>query len=150
MTILKSQIKSDDFDFLKNKKQLNIDLNLTLKAVNLSMDGGGEKLKERHESRGKMLPRERVSKLLDPESGFLEVGLTAGYNMYNNDDIISEVREVQEQNYALEEKIDKLTKLVEGLQAQLGNEVDALAKLQMPNFEESMDALEKLTIRKGA
>ena len=70
--------------------------------------------------------------------------------MYNNDDIISEVREVQEQNYALEEKIDKLTKLVEGLQAQLGNEVDALAKLQMPNFEESMDALEKLTIRKSA
>ena len=70
--------------------------------------------------------------------------------MYNNDDIISEVREVQEQNYALEEKIDKLTKLVEGLQAQLGNEVDALAKLQMPNFEESMDALKKLTIRKGA
>ena len=69
--------------------------------------------------------------------------------MYNNDDIISEVREVQEQNYALEEKIDKLTKLVEGLQAQLGNEVDALAKLQMPNFKESMDAFEKLTIRKN-
>ena len=84
MTILQSQIKSDDPDFLKNKKQLNIDLDLTLKAVNLAMDGGGEKLKERHENRGKMLPRERVSKLLDPESGFLEVGLTAGYNMYNN------------------------------------------------------------------
>ena len=49
--------------------------------------------------------------------------------MYNNEDIISEVREVQEQNYALEEKVDMLTKLVEGLQAQLGNEVDALAKL---------------------
>ena len=69
--------------------------------------------------------------------------------MYNNDDIISEVREVQEQNYALEEKIDKLTKLVEGLQAQLGNEVDSLAKLTMPNFKESMDAFEKLTIRKN-
>jgi 3-methylcrotonyl-CoA carboxylase beta subunit len=85
MTILQSQIKSDDPDFLKNKKQLNIDLDLTLKAVNLAMDGGGEKLKERHENRGKMLPRERVSKLLDPESGFLEIGLTAGYNMYNNE-----------------------------------------------------------------
>ena len=85
MTILQSQIKSDDPDFLKNKKQLNIDLDLTLKAVNLAMDGGGEKLKERHENRGKMLPRERVSKLLDPESGFLEVGLTAGYNLYNNE-----------------------------------------------------------------
>ena len=49
--------------------------------------------------------------------------------MYNNDDIISDVREVQEQNYALEEKVDMLTKLVEGLQAQLGKEVDALAEL---------------------
>ena len=73
--------------------------------------------------------------------------------MYNNDDIISEVREVQEQNYALEEKIDKLTKLVEGLQAQLGNEVDSLAKLtklEDANFGKAMDAFEKLTIRKGA
>ncbi len=70
--------------------------------------------------------------------------------MYNNDDIISDVREVQEQNYVLEEKVDMLTKLVEGLQSQLGIEVDALAKLQMPNFEESMDAFEKLTINKGA
>jgi hypothetical protein len=49
--------------------------------------------------------------------------------MYNNDDIISDVREIQEQNYALVEKVDKLTKLVEGMQAQLGIEVDALAKL---------------------
>ena len=49
--------------------------------------------------------------------------------MYNNDNIISDVREVQEQNHVLEEKVDMLTKLVEGLQAQLGNEVDALAKL---------------------
>ena len=69
--------------------------------------------------------------------------------MFNNDDIISEVREVQEQNYVLEEKIDKLTKLVEGLQAQLGNEVDALAKLEKTNFKESIDILNNLTITKG-
>lgn len=70
--------------------------------------------------------------------------------MYNNDDIISEVREVQEQNYALEEKIDKLTKLVEGLQAQLGNEVDSLAKLtklENANFKESIDILNKLKVK---
>ena len=67
--------------------------------------------------------------------------------MYNNDDIISEVREVQEQNYVLEEKIDKLTKLVEGLQAQLGNEVDALAKLEKTNFKESIDILNKLKVK---
>ena len=69
--------------------------------------------------------------------------------MYNNDDIISEVREVQEQNYVLEEKIDKLTKFVEGLQAQIGNEVDSLAKLEKTNFKESIDILNNLTITKG-
>lgn len=69
--------------------------------------------------------------------------------MYNNDDIISEVREVQEQNYILEEKIDKLTKFVEGLQAQLGNEVDSLAKLEKTNFKESIDILNNLTIKRG-
>ena len=69
--------------------------------------------------------------------------------MYNNDDIISEVREVQEQNYVLEEKIDKLTKFVEGLQAQLGNEVDSLAKLEKTNFKESIDILNNLTIKRG-
>ena len=70
--------------------------------------------------------------------------------MYNNDDIISEVRDVQEQNYALEEKSDKLTKLVEGLQAQLGNEVDSLAKLtklENANFKESIDILNKLKVK---
>ena len=69
--------------------------------------------------------------------------------MYNNDDIISEVREVQEQNYILEEKIDKLTKFVEGLQAHLGNEVDSLAKLEKTNFKESIDILNNLTIKRG-
>ena len=67
--------------------------------------------------------------------------------MFNNDDIISEVREVQEQNYVLEEKIDKLTKFVEGLQAQLGNEVDSLAKLEKTNFKESIDILNKLKVK---
>ena len=84
MTILKSQIKSDDPNFIKNREQLNVDNELTLKAVYLAMDGGGKKLKERHENRGKMLPRQRVIKLLDPESSFLEIGLTAGYEMYDD------------------------------------------------------------------
>ena len=59
------------------------------------------------------------------------------------------MREVQEQNYILEEKIDKLTKFVEGLQAQLGNEVDSLAKLEKTNFKESIDILNNLTIKRG-
>ncbi|ANT59377.1 methylcrotonoyl-CoA carboxylase [Salipiger sp. CCB-MM3] len=44
--------------------------------------GGGQKARERHVSRGKMLPRERLANLLDPGSPFLEVGATAAHGMY--------------------------------------------------------------------
>ena len=44
--------------------------------------GGGERSRTRHLSRGKMLPRDRVAGLLDPGSGFLEVGATAGHGLY--------------------------------------------------------------------
>ena len=36
--------------------------------------GGNEKSRERHTARGKLLPRDRVMRLLDPGSPFLEVG----------------------------------------------------------------------------
>src|SRR5210317_2336854 len=84
MTILKSNIKPDSSEFLFNKKKLDLDLKLILKAVDQAIDGGGKKLKDRQKKRGKMLPRERVSKLLDPGSFFLEIGLTAGFDMYEN------------------------------------------------------------------
>ena len=45
--------------------------------------GGGEKARERHRSRGKMLPRRRVAGLLDPGSPFLEIGATAAHGLYD-------------------------------------------------------------------
>jgi len=53
-------------------------------AAEAARMGGGEKSRARHESRGKMLPRRRVANLLDPGSPFLEVGATAGHDMYDN------------------------------------------------------------------
>ncbi|MFL6088793.1 MAG: acyl-CoA carboxylase subunit beta [Aeromicrobium sp.] len=47
--------------------------------------GGPEAARERHVSRGKLLPRERVDRLLDPGSPFLEVGALAAYGMYDGD-----------------------------------------------------------------
>jgi len=44
--------------------------------------GGPEKHRERHVSRGKLLPRERVERLLDPGSPFLEIGQLAACDMY--------------------------------------------------------------------
>ena len=45
--------------------------------------GGGEKSRARHESRGKMLPRQRVANLLDPGSPFLEIGAMAAHGLYD-------------------------------------------------------------------
>ncbi|MEO0588918.1 MAG: carboxyl transferase domain-containing protein, partial [Pseudomonadota bacterium] len=47
--------------------------------------GGPERSRERHVSRGKLLPRERVERLLDPGSPFLEVGQLAANGMYEGD-----------------------------------------------------------------
>ena len=47
--------------------------------------GGTEKHRERHTSRGKLLPRERVERLLDPGSPFLEIGQLAACDMYEGE-----------------------------------------------------------------
>ena len=46
--------------------------------------GGSEKARERHTSRGKLLPRERVERLLDPGSAFLEIGQLAATGLYDD------------------------------------------------------------------
>ena len=45
--------------------------------------GGGEKAVERHRSRGKMTARERVDRLLDPGSAFLELNALAAWELYD-------------------------------------------------------------------
>ncbi|MGX0902132.1 3-methylcrotonyl-CoA carboxylase beta subunit [Roseovarius sp. MBR-79] len=52
-------------------------------AAASAAEGGGERARERHVSRGKMLPRDRVAGLLDPGSPFLEVGATAAHGLYD-------------------------------------------------------------------
>ena len=47
--------------------------------------GGNEKSRERHTSRGKLLPRERVERLLDPGSPFLEVGQLMANGLYGDE-----------------------------------------------------------------
>jgi 3-methylcrotonyl-CoA carboxylase beta subunit len=47
--------------------------------------GGNEKSRERHTARGKLLPRERVERLLDPGSPLLEIGQLAAGGMYEGE-----------------------------------------------------------------
>ena len=47
--------------------------------------GGPERLRERHTARGKLLPRDRVLRLIDPGSPFLELSQLAAYGLYSGD-----------------------------------------------------------------
>jgi 3-methylcrotonyl-CoA carboxylase beta subunit len=47
--------------------------------------GGPERARERHVSRGKLLPRERVERLLDPATPFLELSALAGNGLYDDE-----------------------------------------------------------------
>jgi 3-methylcrotonyl-CoA carboxylase beta subunit len=47
--------------------------------------GGSSAARERHLSRGKLLPRERVNRLLDPGAPFLEIGALAACEMYDGE-----------------------------------------------------------------
>jgi 3-methylcrotonyl-CoA carboxylase beta subunit len=47
--------------------------------------GGPEQHRERHVARGKLLPRDRVERLLDPGAPFLEIGQLVANGMYEGD-----------------------------------------------------------------
>jgi 3-methylcrotonyl-CoA carboxylase beta subunit len=49
------------------------------------VQGGGERAKLRHTSRGKLFVRDRINLLLDSGSPFLELSQLAGHDMYGDD-----------------------------------------------------------------
>ncbi len=83
MAVLQSQISTRDDGFADNTDALKGALGEVAAAVDAARAGGGEKSRARHLSRGKLLPRDRVERLLDPGAPFLEVGATAAHEMYD-------------------------------------------------------------------
>ncbi|ODS64945.1 MAG: methylcrotonoyl-CoA carboxylase [Arenimonas sp. SCN 70-307] len=84
MSQLSSHIDPRDPEFQANAAQLRAaveDLEAKLAQVAL---GGGEKARNKHTERGKLLPRERVAALLDPGSPFLELSALAAGGMYDD------------------------------------------------------------------
>lgn len=71
-------------------KSLVDKLNATTKTV---MSGGNnknaQKVRDRHTGKGKLLVRDRIKYLLDPNSPFLELSQLAAYDMYGNDEVAS-------------------------------------------------------------
>jgi 3-methylcrotonyl-CoA carboxylase beta subunit len=79
---LQSQAVTASEPFKTNRAAHLDTLSVVRAAADLAIAGGGAQARERHLSRGKMLPRDRVANLLDPGSPFLEVGTTAAHGLY--------------------------------------------------------------------
>ncbi|MEQ8393612.1 carboxyl transferase domain-containing protein [Thalassobaculum sp.] len=85
MSVIKSQLDTRSDVFRANDARtrgLVDDLRAKLHAVK---EGGGERARERHLSRGKLLPRDRVRAVLDPGAPFLEFSQLAADGLYGGD-----------------------------------------------------------------
>ena len=85
MDVIHSLIDQNSDNYKENteyhlslKEELNTLLNKVKKA-------GGEKYVERHHKRGKLLPRERIEKIIDEGSPFLELSALAAHQVYKFD-----------------------------------------------------------------
>ncbi|WP_420391654.1 carboxyl transferase domain-containing protein [Acuticoccus sp.] len=85
MAVLTSAISTRSEAFAANAAAMASQGAVVREAAERALAGGGEAARERHLSRGKLLPRDRVEGLLDPGSPFLEVGLFAAHGMYGGE-----------------------------------------------------------------
>jgi 3-methylcrotonyl-CoA carboxylase beta subunit len=84
MAVLQSAISPRSASFAANRAAQEAAMAAVQEAAALAVAGGGAKALERHVSRGKLPPRERVERLLDPGAPFLEIGLFAAHGLYDD------------------------------------------------------------------
>lgn len=84
MPVILSSISTSSDTFRANVERMrSLISDIADKAVTVSL-GGPEEARQRHVSRGKLLPRQRLAQLLDTGSPFLEVGQFAAWDMYGD------------------------------------------------------------------
>lgn len=85
MPIIESKMNPRSEDFRANTAALEaVVADLRAKIEQLAQ-GGGQAARDKHLSRGKLLPRDRIAQLLDPGAPFLELSQLAANGMYNDD-----------------------------------------------------------------
>jgi len=85
MAILSSMISTASEEFKANAAHMRALVEDLEAKRAVTAQGGPERARERHAARGKLLPRERVMRLVDPGSPFVEFSQLAAWNMYDNE-----------------------------------------------------------------
>jgi acetyl-CoA carboxylase carboxyltransferase component len=85
VAVLTSQLDRDAEEFARRQERME-ELVVELRERSAQVaQGGGEKATERHRSRGKLPARERVDRLVDPGTAFLELNALAAWQLYDGD-----------------------------------------------------------------
>ncbi|MEW6581464.1 MAG: carboxyl transferase domain-containing protein [Actinomycetota bacterium] len=85
MAVLGSTVDTRSDEFRRNADAMRAAVDDLRRTVAQAARGGGAAAQERHRARGKLLVRERIRRLLDPGSPFLELSQLAAWGMYGGD-----------------------------------------------------------------
>ena len=84
MSVLTSQLDPRSTEFVDNVAYHRALVEELDRRLARAADGGGEKARNKHTERGKLLARDRITALLDPGSPFLEIAPLAAEGMYDD------------------------------------------------------------------
>ncbi len=82
---IETKISTSSEEYKKNYEQNKKQHLLFKERLEQVKQGGSEKARNRHLERNKLLPRDRVQRLLDKNTPFLELSPLAAYDMYDNE-----------------------------------------------------------------
>ena len=85
MTVLKTRLDPAAAAFARNRARMEALVAELREKTAAAALGGSAEARTRHTARGKLLPRERVERLLDPAAPFLELSALAAHGMYEGD-----------------------------------------------------------------
>ncbi len=85
MSVIESRVKTRSPEFQANAAAVRSLVEDLREKVRIVSEGGGPAARAKHTGRGKLLPRDRVDRLLDPGTPFLEIGQLAAWGMYDGD-----------------------------------------------------------------
>jgi acetyl-CoA carboxylase carboxyltransferase component len=85
MDRIESRLNTNSDEFRRNRDAMDTLVKQLRDEIERVRQGGPASARERHVERGKLLARDRVKKLLDPGSPFLELSPLAAYKMYDGD-----------------------------------------------------------------
>ena len=83
MAVLSSKVEPSDASEERRARMEQLVAELRERSAQVAR-GGGEKALEKHRSRGKLTARERVDRLLDPDTAFLELSALAAWGLYDD------------------------------------------------------------------